>query len=147
MDDWSDRAYNSNCRDEDRLVDNTAAGRQKTISILKFSFVPTAAWSTGRERSGPLLVGAARWPENTAIYRTGATLALKMAARACSAAAGALERAIRACFGAASALKMAAQACPGATSALEKAALARCSAASVLNIAALARSGVPMRPK
>ena len=85
--------------------------------------------------------------ENTAIYRTGATLALKMAARACSAAAGALERAIRACFGAASALKMAAQACPGATSALEKAALARCSAASALKIAALARCGAPMRPK
>ena len=85
--------------------------------------------------------------ENTAIYRTGATLALKMAAPACPAAAGALGRAIRACFGAAGALKMAAQACPGAASALEKAALARCSAASALKIAALARSGAPMRPK
>ena len=79
--------------------------------------------------------------------RTGATLALKMVAPACPAAAGTLGRAIRACFGAAGALKMATLACPGAASALEKAALARCSAASALKIAALARSGAPMRPK
>ena len=79
--------------------------------------------------------------ENTAIYRTGAPLALKMATRACSAAAGALGRAVRACFGAAGALKVAPQACPGAASALEKAALACCGAASALKIAVLARSG------
>ena len=63
-------------------------------------------------RSGALLSGGASWPENTAIYRTGATLALKMAARACSAAAGALGRAVRACFGAAGALKMALRPAP-----------------------------------
>ena len=89
----------------------------------------------------------AKWPLNTAIYRTGATLALKMAAPACPGAAGALGRAVRACFGATRALKMAAPACPGAASALEKAALARCGAASALKIAVLARSGAPMRPK
>ena len=78
---------------------------------------------------------------NTAIYHTRATLALKMAARACSAAAGALGRAVRACFGAASALEMAALARPGAASALKKAAQACFDAARALKIAILACSG------
>ena len=99
-------------------------------------FVAKADWSG----SHWVLGGGARWPQNTAIYRTGATLALEMAARACSAAAGALGRAVRACFGAASALKMAAQACPGAASALEKAARACFGTASALKMAVLACS-------
>ena len=74
----------------------------------------------------------AKWPLNTAIYRTGATLALKMAAPVCPGAAGALGRAVRACFGATRALKMAAPACPGAASALEKPVRACFSASSAL---------------
>ena len=64
--------------------------------------------------------------ENTAIYRTGATLALKMAARACLGAAERFEGLFWACFGAARVLEMAALAClSGATSALKKPARAR----------------------
>ena len=98
-----------------------AAAKNIYIYIYIYSKISLRGLET---RSHPVLSGAASWPENTAIYRAGATLALEMAAGACSAAASALEGAVRACFGAASALEMAAPACPGAASALQKVALA-----------------------
>ena len=85
--------------------------------------------------------GVTSWPENTAIYRMGATLALEMAARACTGAAEHSEGLFRACFGAARALKMGALACPGAASALKKAAQACFDAARALKMAILACSG------
>ena len=89
--------------------------------------------------------------ENTAIYRTGATLALDMAAGACSAAASALKGAVRACFGAASALEMAAPvprccrcaalACSGGASALRMVTLAGSAFTSALKKTFRARFG------
>ena len=79
--------------------------------------------------------------ENTAIYRTGATLALKMAARACPMLLKRSEGPFQTCFGATSALEMATSACSGAASALKKAAQACFDAASALKIAILDCSG------